>query len=70
MFEIGKFAPNFLFLPGFADGVRRQFEFPAAQYFKTVSQNQNKTSVFLHKTEEKVKFEARVKQNDWKKVQC
>ena len=34
-------------LPGFADGVRRQFEFPAAQYFKTVSQKQNKLQFFF-----------------------
>ena len=30
VFEIWKIAPKF---PGFGDEVRRQFEFPAAQYF-------------------------------------
>ena len=58
---------NFLFLPTTQSTVRRQFEFPAAQYFVNSQLKHNKTSVFLHKTKEKVWFEARVKQNVWKK---
>ena len=63
MIQVYEIAPNFLFLADDAVDIRRQFEFPAAQYFKTVSQNQNKTSVFLHKTEENVEFVVRVRQN-------
>ena len=51
---------------------RRQFEFPAAQYYmfsKQSVKNNFKTSVFLHKTEQKAKLEARVNKMTGKKFE-
>ena len=58
VFKVQNFASIFVC---FWRRIRRQFEFPAAQYFKTVGKQTFKTSVFLHKSEQNVKFEARVK---------
>ena len=55
----------------FADDARRQFEFPAAQYYmfsKQSVKNNFKTSVFNHNAEKNIKFEPRVEQNEEKKV--